>query len=144
MANDVNINKLVAKHGLQNVQIQDKPLQFLDISNIGTFHEMQNKVAEVEQGFARLPSKIRGHFKNKANNLADYMADSRNHPEAWSLGLLEDEDGLLQNAWEKLHPKKEEIKEPVKAPEKTTPVGVQVDKEGRALDKEQQNLIDEK
>lgn len=123
MADDVNINKLVAKHGIGQIQLQDKPLQFLDLSGVESFHDMQNKVKQIEQGFMNLPAKLRGQFNNKSHLFAAFIADEKNHPQAWSMGLMEDPDGLLQNAWEAMHPTPEQIKAkstPVDEPVQTT------------------------
>lgn len=108
-ADDVNINKLIAKHGLANTPVRDIQSNYMDISNIQTFHEMQNHVARIDQGFAKLPSSIRTKFRNQSANFAEFIENEKNHPEAWALGLMTDEDGLLQDAWEKLHPTEEQI-----------------------------------
>lgn len=124
MTDAVNINKLVAKHGIANIQVIDRPQQYLDVSNVKSFHEMQSHVVMVEQNFMKLPANIRGRFKNKANNMAEFMSDAKNYPEAWKMGLMDDPDGLLEDAWNMLHkpkePEKTEESTPVVEPEQTT------------------------
>jgi len=99
--NDVDINQLIRKHGILNSPVHQKEGNFVDLSNMPSFHEMQNIVAKTKQAFERLPSHIRGKFRNKPEEMAAYLNDSKNHVEAWRLGLIKDETGEIQEKWEK-------------------------------------------
>lgn len=91
MAPATNLNNLIAKHGVNNLQGHTQEPKFMDLSNIPSFHEMQNKVADIQQRFMRLPPQIRSRFHNKVENMGKYLSDPKNNQEAYELGLINDD-----------------------------------------------------
>lgn len=60
---------------------------FGDFSNISSFQEMQNAVAQAYEVFDALPSQIRDRFGNSPQKLMDWLSDPDNAQEAFELGL---------------------------------------------------------
>lgn len=52
------------------------------------YQDMLNKVIQVENYFAALPSRIRDRFNHSAQNMVDFLADPKNLDEARKLGLV--------------------------------------------------------
>lgn len=92
---DADINHITAKHmkgaGRFGAQIGNpaatrKP-QFRDISSID-FHAMCNKVIDVQNHFASLPSRTKGRFNNDPYQLLRFIEDPNNRSKALDMGLL--------------------------------------------------------
>lgn len=66
--------------------MSQKPM-FIDISNLGSFHESMNLVTAVNQRFMALPAKIRSRFQNSPEKLIEFVQDKKNLKEAQELGL---------------------------------------------------------
>lgn len=74
---------------------------FADVSEIGSFANVLERVHAAEVSFNSLPASLRSRFRNDPVQLIEFLQDSRNRVEAVKLGLI---------------PKKEEVS-PVPAPE---------------------------
>lgn len=74
---------------------------FADVSEIGSFANVLERVHAAEDSFNSLPASLRSRFRNDPVQLIEFLQDSRNRDEAVKLGLI---------------PKKEEVS-PVPAPE---------------------------
>lgn len=61
---------------------------FADVSTIGTFGDVLNRVKAAEEAFAGLPGKLRERFHNDPVELVEFLQDERNRPEAEKLGLV--------------------------------------------------------
>lgn len=62
--------------------------QYIDISNVGDYTEMFNRVQKVQKAFMKIPSDIRTRFRNNPQNLIDFLGDENNREEAQELGLI--------------------------------------------------------
>jgi len=63
-----------------------------DFSQIGDYRQAREMLAETEENFLKLPSKIRDRFQNDPAKLIDFVADNKNREEAIKLGLIEVSD----------------------------------------------------
>lgn len=60
-----------------------------DFTNVGTFQEAMNVVAQGRQWFEGLPASVRDRFANDPALLLDFLDNPENRAEAEKLGLLE-------------------------------------------------------
>lgn len=74
--------------------------------------QMRNHIADIDNQFAKLPSKIRAKFRNDPHQLICFVEDPQNLEECQKLGLLPAPSNDLP--FEEKEPKQEE---PKKAPE---------------------------
>lgn len=89
---ECNINSIMAKaiKGL-HVPINPKSPLFGDVSNMGTFHEMNQRIQEIQNEFLHtVPAEIRLKFGNDSGRFADWLQKPENREEAIRLGLIED------------------------------------------------------
>lgn len=61
--------------------------QYGDFTNVGDFHQLQIRLARVQQAFDALPVAVRNRFKNDPHELVEFLADPKNDTEAIKLGL---------------------------------------------------------
>jgi len=88
-----NINsilKRVARQGM--APIAEGMGKFGDFSEIGEFHDVQDRILDAHAQFGALPASIRKRFDNDPGQLVDFMADPSNEDEARKLGLLPEFD----------------------------------------------------
>lgn len=93
-ANESDINMIMAKFHRTGVlmdptKISSRKAFFGDISGLGDFQEIQNKVLAAEVAFGDLPSEIRTRFDNKPAELVKFLQDEGNREEAIELGIVE-------------------------------------------------------
>lgn len=95
-----DINHIIKKYdktGLIN-HVSKIEAKFGDMTGVD-FQNMNNKVFEIKQMFAALPSEIRKEFSNSPTRLLSFMDDPNNRDKAIKLGLIRQEwtpetDGL--------------------------------------------------
>lgn len=92
-AEESNINSIMAKFHITGVLVDpkitsDRQAFFGDVSGIGDYQAMKNKVLESEVHFGNLPSAIRTRFGNKPNELVKFLEDPANKEEAIKLGIV--------------------------------------------------------
>lgn len=63
--------------------------QFLDVSQIGDFQSLMQKVDDARSRFAELPSSIRSRFGHDAGAFLDFVGDPANVEECIKLGIFE-------------------------------------------------------
>lgn len=80
------IMKNYKKTGILGDQLSFKKPQYGDFTGVD-FTEMQRKVADARSQFDQLPAELRSKFKNRVENLIDYLLDEKNEEEAVKLGL---------------------------------------------------------
>lgn len=89
---DADINKITARYIKTNVlgTPGGQPRQpiFGDFTSID-FQTMQNTIADVEQNFNSLPSRIRNRFKNSPYQLIRFVEQPENRSQAIKLGLVD-------------------------------------------------------
>lgn len=87
--NEVNINMIMARYNRTGLFPQcTEPMNFEDVSTVGDFHSIQNRLALAKENFMKLPSDMRKRFNNSAVELLDFLADAKNRAEAEKLGLV--------------------------------------------------------
>lgn len=65
------------------------PPQFGDFSEVVSYQEALNRVAEAREAFMSLSPRVRSEFDNDPQKLMDFLADEDNRAKAEKLGLLE-------------------------------------------------------
>jgi len=65
-----------------------KPM-FMEVPS-ESFHEMLNKVTQVQHTFQRIPARIRSRFANSPAVMMDWLQNPDNRIEAVKLGLIDD------------------------------------------------------
>lgn len=89
-ANDSDINvimKRALKSGVFPDGRIDEPM-FGDFTELGDFHNLQNRLLDAYERFALLGADVRDRFNNNAGNLLDFLSNPANRDEAVKLGLL--------------------------------------------------------
>lgn len=89
-AEEADINNIVATciRKAMPLPTGDRQPLFEDFSDIGTYQDALNGVAQANQTFEQLPSGIRQKFDHNVQSLIDFLADPENNNEAKELGLL--------------------------------------------------------
>lgn len=97
-AQSADLNYLVARHTagpgrfgqpLGNPNASRQP-RFMDLSDSASYHDMLNRVTQIDTMFHRLPARLRGRFKNRPEMLLAFCEDPANAREAVKLGLIDD------------------------------------------------------
>lgn len=93
----VDINQVMARHfagpgrrgpvGNPNATAQPR---FLDLASGESFHDMLNRVTQINTMFGRLPARVRNKFQNRPEILMKFCEDPANVKEAVKLGLIDD------------------------------------------------------
>lgn len=95
-AKEADINNKVARHmagpgkfgmGIGN-PAATRQLTFGDVPS-ESYHEMLNKVTDVQNMFRSLPSRLRGRFNNNPYQLIRWIEDPKNEEQAVRMGLIE-------------------------------------------------------
>jgi hypothetical protein len=95
MKDSTNIRKLVETaqktHGMSSGhpggQTPRQPM-YGDFSEVGSFKEMNDKVAAARSAFMEVPSAVRRHFNNDPGQFYDFMSNPDNLEKARSLGIV--------------------------------------------------------
>jgi len=88
-AAEADINNIIARYqktGMAPVTDAQRG-SFRDVSRIGSYADVLRQVTAANEGFRRLPSKIRSRFGNDPARLIEFLQDDRNGEEAVRLGL---------------------------------------------------------
>ncbi len=87
---EADINNIIARYlktGMAPVTDASRG-SFADVSNIGSYAEVLQKVTAAQAGFRRLPSRLRTRFGNDPVRLLEFLGDPENREEAIKLGLV--------------------------------------------------------
>lgn len=87
-AAESDLNVLVARWMRGEPVPEVKPLQFGDVSDVGSFQDMHARLIEVRAKFGQLPAWMREHFGNDAAQFADAVVDPARVEELTQLGLF--------------------------------------------------------
>lgn len=86
-----NINTIVdraRKSGMVS-HVSGKMPQYMDVSNMTSYHEAMDTVLRAEYYFNALPAKLRERFYNDPEQLINFISNDENYEEAVRLGLVE-------------------------------------------------------
>lgn len=88
--NDADVNTIIARHRKtgQVPIFTGKQPTYGDFSGVVDFQDSLNRIAQAEQDFMSLPSKIRNKFKNDPGQLIEFVNDPANEQECYELGLI--------------------------------------------------------
>lgn len=97
-ADEADINRKMARHlkgpnrGMMLGAVPQTPREprFLDLSSADTYHDMLNKVSQIDTKFQSLPARVRQRFRNNPELLLRFVEDPANAREAVKLGLISD------------------------------------------------------
>lgn len=94
-AESQDISKMAAKHLKARLagNILGRVPIFMEVPS-ASFHDMLNKVVQIQSDFHSLPSKIRAKFMNNPNTLLSFVQNPDNHVESVRLGLIDDPETL--------------------------------------------------
>lgn len=91
---DADINTIMSKYEKTGVLVNPldpdshrQPL-FMDVSGIGDFQSVQDRIQAANAAFLTLPPAVRARFDNQAANAVEFMMDPKNVEDAVDLGLL--------------------------------------------------------
>jgi len=87
-APQADINLIVKRYHMGEPLPQIENGQFMDVSEIGSYEDVQSKIAEMQALFMSYPAEIRARFLNSAAKFADFVVDPANVDEGRQLGLF--------------------------------------------------------
>lgn len=89
---EVNINKIMDRFHRTGVSPIDparaQRALYADVSEIGDYRGVCDRIWAAEQAFSALPAKVRTRFGNQPEALVEWLRDPKNHREAIELGLM--------------------------------------------------------
>lgn len=85
-----DINRIVAKYVKTGVfdHVSVAASVFADVSEIGDYQSIVDKVMRAQDAFNSLSSNVRNRFANDPARLLAFLSDERNRSEAVALGLV--------------------------------------------------------
>lgn len=123
LRDDADINKMsdkLLKQRMLGNAAGRKP--FFGVVPSETYHEMMNKVALIDEQFAKLPARMRTRFRNRPEFLLRFLADETNRKEAIKMGLIEVPPDLRDDGQQvDLEEEARKAGEPAKADEEAQP-----------------------
>lgn len=120
MAAETDINNIVSKYlktGVLGNPTNPRRAMFGDFTSVD-YQNMQNQIADIDNEFSALPSRLRKKFGNDPYQLVRWIEDPRNYAEAVKLGLILPEtpeidlETQAQNAGETPAPKADPESQP--------------------------------
>lgn len=84
---ETDLNQIVARI-MRGETPEFKPGVFVDVSELRTFQEVQDKLVEMESAFMQLPAPVREVFENSAAVFADALQDPARQGELVELGIV--------------------------------------------------------
>jgi len=102
MKAESDINNIVSKYMPGGIYARGNPTAtrepIFGYFSANSFHDMNNAIIDAKSAFSRLPSRVRGRFRNDPYQLLRFLEDPANKEEAVKLGLVEHVDGkTVQN-----------------------------------------------
>lgn len=79
------------KTGRLNI-MRDQP-KYMDLTQLPSFQESMEQIADVNTAFRLLPADTRADFDNDESQFVTWVLDPNNHAEARDMGLLPDLEG---------------------------------------------------
>lgn len=85
---EVNINNIVKRHGMDLIQKTAALQEFVfDDNPNNDFQEMMNMMLNAEKSFSSIPSEIRKHFDHDAAKFMDFVRNEENRDQLIEWGL---------------------------------------------------------
>ncbi|AXH77488.1 MAG: internal scaffolding protein [Microviridae sp.] len=85
---ECDINYILRKYAATGILDNIGPGQYLDLDESFDFHEAQNKLIQIDDTFAQLPSRLREHFQNDAFAFVEFVQNPANKDEGIRLGIF--------------------------------------------------------
>lgn len=85
---ECSIDAIIKKYGIMGQPVPQPFGTGGDVSELGDFASVMQKVAVAREQFMDLPSEIRARFGHSPEAFYNWLADSKNTEEAVKLGLL--------------------------------------------------------
>lgn len=88
---ECDINVMMARYQAtgQFDNVNERPPQWGDVSNVQSYQDAQNLILDSARRFAALPAETRARFGNDPAQLLGFLNDDRNRDEAMELGLVD-------------------------------------------------------
>lgn len=84
-----DINRIMARYEKTGVLPQSvRELVYADVSSIGDYREVVDRVRMVESAFMQLPAEVRSRFENDPAAFLDFTSDPANRAELQEMGLI--------------------------------------------------------
>lgn len=95
---EVDINNIINK-ALRGEFVRGavNPGFYDDVSAVGDYHDMQDRMLSINDEFMKMPPEIRARFHHDPSLLVEWVNNPINKAEAIELGLLEPEPKVTQN-----------------------------------------------
>lgn len=84
---DADINVIVGRFIKSGTTPQMLPAAFADLSDVGSFQEMQQRLVDAKQAFMSLPSDIRHRFGHDPASFADFAINPANLDQMIAWGM---------------------------------------------------------
>ena len=86
---ECDINEIVRRFGVGYQMPEGLRMpQYGDFSNISSYHEACNAIAQAGESFDLLPAAVRDRFNNDPGKFVDFVLDDKNRDAAIELGLI--------------------------------------------------------
>lgn len=92
-ANALDLNEIVRRYRAAGVEPEVVPGEFGDVTEIGSYQDVQVRLAEVRAAFMSLKPELRERFRNDPAVFADFVGDPRNIEEGIAIGLYKPAEG---------------------------------------------------
>jgi len=84
-----DLNNIIRNYIRGNITLPPKEGIFADVSTLGDYREMRERLRTVGEYFDTLPAETREHFNNDPANMIDAMGDETRQEELQQLGLFD-------------------------------------------------------
>lgn len=95
---EADINTIMhrfAKTGVLGDPLRQNKPYFGDISDIGDFQQMQEKVMQAKETFAQLPAVLRRRFNDDPQKVVEFISNPANNKECMELGLTKPVETII-------------------------------------------------
>lgn len=86
-----DINNIMAKYRQTGLlPVRDREAYFADVSEVGDYRTVKNRILAAEGAFMELPPHLRKRFNNDAAEFLDFTSNPDNRDEMVEMGLMSD------------------------------------------------------
>ncbi|WNK14892.1 MAG: internal scaffolding protein [Microvirus sp.] len=85
---ECDINYILRKYAATGILPNIGPGQYLDIPENFDYQDAQNKLLQIDETFAELPSHLREHFQNDPFEFIEFVQNPSNKEEGIKLGIF--------------------------------------------------------
>lgn len=97
-ASALDLNEIIRRYRAAGVEPELEVGEFGDVTDIGSFQDVQVRLSEVRRVFMSLRPEVRERFRNDPAVFADFVGDPANIEEGIALGLYKPEEAKGESA----------------------------------------------